>query len=54
MFRKNGLINVLAYTDADWGGDKDGCQSTSGYFNLIGGNLATRKSKNKRLLHCPI
>ena len=41
LFKKNGNLDLLAYTDADWAGDRDGRNSTSGYFTFVGGNLVT-------------
>ncbi|XP_057543911.1 uncharacterized mitochondrial protein AtMg00810-like [Amaranthus tricolor] len=41
LFRKNDNLDLLAYTDADWAGDRDGKKSTLGYFTLVGGNLIT-------------
>ena len=41
IFRKNNHLNLMAYTDADWAGNRDDRKSTSGYFTLIGGNLVT-------------
>ena len=37
-FDKNDHRDLLAYTDA---GNRDGRQSTSRYFTLVGGNLVT-------------
>ena len=45
LFSKNGHLDLLGYTDADWAGDRDDRRSTSGYFTLFGGNLVTWKSK---------
>ena len=41
VFRRNGRLDVEAYTDADWAGSPDDRRSTSGYFVLIEGNLVT-------------
>uniref|UniRef100_A0A803L1U3 Mitochondrial protein n=1 Tax=Chenopodium quinoa TaxID=63459 RepID=A0A803L1U3_CHEQI len=40
-FGKNDSLDIIAYTDADWAGDRDGRKSTFGYFTLVGGNLVT-------------
>ena len=45
FYKKNGHLDLIAYTDADWAGDRDSRRSTSGYFTLVGGNLVTWRSK---------
>ena len=45
LFQKHGHLDLLAYTDADWAGDRDDRRSTSRYFTLVGGNLITWKRK---------
>ena len=45
MFKKNGNLDLLAYTNADWAGDRVGRKLTSGYYTFVGGNLVTWKSK---------
>ncbi|CAO2836612.1 unnamed protein product [Amaranthus hypochondriacus] len=45
FFGRHGHLDLVAYTDADWAGDRDSRKSTSGYFTLIGGNLVTWRSK---------
>ena len=50
LFRKNDHLDLLAYTDADWAGDRDDRKSTSGYFTLVGGNLVTWKSKKQKVV----
>lgn len=50
MFRKNGHLDLLAYTDADWAQDRDGRKSTLGYFTFVGGNLVTWKSKKQKVI----
>ena len=50
LFRNNGHLNLMAYTDADWAGDKDSRKSTSGYFTLVGGNLVTWRSKKQNVV----
>ena len=49
FFKKNGHLDIQAYTDADWAGDRDDKRSTSGYFILVGGNLVTWKSKKQKV-----
>ncbi|XP_016199060.1 uncharacterized protein LOC107640025 [Arachis ipaensis] len=42
-FKRNGHLNIEAYTDADWVGNPNDRRSTSGYFTLVGvyGNPTT-------------
>ena len=49
FYMKNGHLDLLAYTDADWAGDRDDMKSTYGYFTLVGGNLITWKSKKPKV-----
>uniref|UniRef100_A0A3Q7I3F4 Reverse transcriptase Ty1/copia-type domain-containing protein n=1 Tax=Solanum lycopersicum TaxID=4081 RepID=A0A3Q7I3F4_SOLLC len=49
-FRKNDSLDIIAYTDADWAGDRDERKSTSGYFTLVGGNLVTWRSKKQKVV----
>ena len=41
LYRNHGHLNLHAFTDADWGADRDSRKSTSGYFTLMGGNLVS-------------
>ena len=50
LFKKNGNLDLLAYTDVDWAGDRDGRKLTSGYFTFVGGNLVTLKSKKQKVV----
>ena len=50
MFKKNGNLDLLANTDVDWAGDRDGRKSTSEYFTLVGGNLVTWESKKQKVV----
>ena len=50
FYGKNGHTDIVAYTDADWAGDRDSRKSTSGYFTLVGGNLVTWKSKKQKVV----
>lgn len=50
FFGKNGHLDLEAYTDADWAGDRDNRKSTSGYFTLFGGNLVTWRSKKQKVV----
>lgn len=49
-FVKNDHLDLIAYTDADWAGDRDDRKSTSGYFTLVGGNLVTWGSKKQKVV----
>ena len=49
-FAKNDHLDLIAYTDVDWAGDRDGRKSTSGYFTLVGGNLVTWRSKKQKVV----
>ena len=50
FYKKNGHQDLIAYTDADWAGDRDSRKSTSGYFTLVGGNLVTWRSKKQKVV----
>lgn len=50
LFSKHGHVDVLGYTDSDWGGKGDRRRSTSGYFTFVGGNLVTWKSKKQKVV----
>ncbi|CAL8991714.1 unnamed protein product, partial [Prunus brigantina] len=41
MISKNGDLEVVGYTDADWARSIIGRRSTSSYFTFVGGNLVT-------------
>ena len=41
LYQKNGHLDLMAYTDVDWAGDRHDRKSTSGCFTLVGGNLVT-------------
>ena len=51
LFGKNDNLELLAYTDADWAGDRDDRKSTFGHFTIVGGNLVIHgEVRNKRWL----
>ena len=50
LYQKNGHLDLVAYTDADWAGFRDDRKSTSGYFTLVGGNLVTWRSKKQKVV----
>jgi hypothetical protein len=45
VFKRNSHLEVTAYSDADWTGCEMDRKSTAGYFNFVGGNLVTWRSK---------
>ena len=50
LYQKNGHLDLIAYTNADWAGDRNDRKSTSGYFTLVGGNLMTWRSKKQKVV----
>ncbi|XP_057548093.1 uncharacterized mitochondrial protein AtMg00810-like [Amaranthus tricolor] len=50
FFGNNHHLDLVAYTDADWAGNRDSRKSTSGYFTLVGGNLVTWRSKKPKVV----
>lgn len=48
LFRKHDHLNVEVYIDTDWAGNPNDRRSISGYFALVGGNLVTWRSKNRK------
>ncbi|CAL8155134.1 unnamed protein product [Prunus armeniaca] len=50
MHSKQGHLDVIGYTDADWAGSQIDRRSTSGYFTFIGGNLVTWRSKKQNVV----
>ena len=40
-------VEILLYTDSDWGGDREDCVSTSGYLCFVNGNLISWRSKKQ-------
>ncbi|XP_020419495.1 uncharacterized protein LOC109949168 [Prunus persica] len=50
MFSKNGDLEVVGYTDADWAGSISDRRSTSSYFTFVGGNLVTWWSKKQNVV----
>lgn len=39
LYRRHGYLNVVNYSNEDWGGSLDDRHSTSGYCTLVGGIL---------------
>ncbi|KAM0055871.1 putative RNA-directed DNA polymerase [Helianthus debilis subsp. tardiflorus] len=50
LFQPNKHLEIQAYIDADWAGDKGDRRSTSGYSTLVGGNLVTWRSKKQKVV----
>ena len=50
FFGKNCHLDLIAYTDADWAGDRNSRKSTFGYFTLVGSNLVTWRSKKLKVV----
>ncbi|BBH02590.1 HXXXD-type acyl-transferase family protein [Prunus dulcis] len=50
MFSKNGDLEVVGYTNADWAGSITDRRSTSSYFTFVGGNLVTWRSKKQNVV----
>ncbi|XP_021995625.1 secreted RxLR effector protein 161-like [Helianthus annuus] len=50
VFKSNGHLEIQAYTDVDWAGDKGTRRSTSGYFTMVRGNLVTWRSKKQKVV----
>jgi hypothetical protein len=48
MLQQSSTINLLAYTDADWGGNADDRTSTSAYIIFLGGNPISWLSKKQK------
>ena len=44
---QGGSLQFVGYTDADWGGDKDRCKSTSGYIFLLNSGAISWSSKKQ-------
>lgn len=48
LLRKLTSLNLLAYTDANWGGNANDQTSTPAYLIFFGGNPISWKSKKQR------
>ena len=49
-FKKQGNLNLLIYTDSDFGGSLIDRKSTTGYCTFLGGNLVTWRSKKQNVV----
>ena len=49
-FKKSGKLDLLIYTDSDFGGSLIDRRSTTGYCTMLGGNLVTWKSKKQSIV----
>ena len=49
-FRKLDSLDLIAYSDADWGSDPDDRRSTSGYCIYLGDNLVSWSSKKQSVV----
>ena len=47
LFRRSDSSNIIGYSDADWGGDRDDSKSTTGYLFQIGGTSISWQSKKQ-------
>lgn len=50
LFKKNAILILDAYTDADYAGSIVDRRSTIGYCTFIGGNLVTWRSKKQNVV----
>uniref|UniRef100_A0A3Q7J883 GAG-pre-integrase domain-containing protein n=1 Tax=Solanum lycopersicum TaxID=4081 RepID=A0A3Q7J883_SOLLC len=51
-FGRNDSLDIIAYTDADWAGDRDGRKSTYGYFKRESCHLEKQEAKGSSLVKC--
>ena len=49
-FKKSGKLDLLIYTDSDFGGSLIDRRSTTEYCTMLGGNLVTSKSKKQSVV----
>ena len=47
LYKRSRSKELLGYSDADWGGDRNDCKSTSGYLFQLGGTAITWQSKKQ-------
>ncbi|KAG7572488.1 Integrase catalytic core [Arabidopsis suecica] len=49
---RNSSTEIVGYCDADYNGDRNTRQSTTGFCTFIGGNLVTWKTKKQKVVSC--
>lgn len=47
IYRNYGRVDIIAYSDSGYAGDRGDRKSTSGYCTYVGGNLVTWRSKKQ-------
>ena len=47
LYKRSRSKELIGYSDADWGGDRNDCKSTSGYLFQLGGTAITWQSKKQ-------
>ena len=50
IYSKHGYLQIDAYSDSGYAGDKGDKKSTSGYCTYVGGNLVTWRSKKQTIV----
>ena len=50
VFKKSSCLDLIAYSDADWGSDPDDRRSTGGYCIYLGDNLVSWSSKKQSVV----
>lgn len=50
LFKRNNILTLEAYTDADYAGSLVDRRSTTGYCTFLGGNLVTWRSKKQNVV----
>ena len=50
IYSKHGHLQIEAYSDSDYAGDRGDKKSTSGYCTYVGGNLVTWRIKKQTVV----
>ena len=50
IYNKHGHLQIKAYSDSGYIGDRGDRKSTSGYYTYVGGNLVTWRSKKQTVV----
>ncbi|KAA3481775.1 hypothetical protein EPI10_022114 [Gossypium australe] len=50
IFTSGTMVNLIAYTDADWRSNADDRRSTSGHYIFLGPNIISWSSKKQRFV----